>query len=64
MQEIPLQNTKLPKQHLDKKTVDVKVYQNTKIDIQKLGLIRGFSIENRPKLFPEIVRSRLLIFSM
>ena len=27
-------NTKLSKQHHDKKTVNVKVYQNTKIDTQ------------------------------
>ena len=29
-----IQNTNLPKQHHDKKTVDVKVVQNTKIDTQ------------------------------
>ena len=27
-------NTKIPKQNHDKKTVNVKVYQNTKIDAQ------------------------------
>ena len=32
MQEIP--HTKLPKQHHDKNTVDVKVYQDTNIDAQ------------------------------
>ena len=30
-----MQNTKLPKQHHDKKTATVKVYQNTKIDKQR-----------------------------
>ena len=29
-----IQNTKLPKHH-DKKTVNVKVFKNTKIDIQR-----------------------------
>ena len=35
MQEIHIQHTKLPKQHHDKKTVNVKVYQNTNIDTQR-----------------------------
>ena len=30
-----MQNTKLPKQHHDKKTVNVKVYKNSKIDTQR-----------------------------
>jgi len=34
IQEIPHKNTKLPEQHHGKKTVNVKVYQNTKIDTQ------------------------------
>jgi len=35
MQEIPHTKHKQPKQHHDKTIVNVKVYQNTKIDAQR-----------------------------
>ena len=35
MQEIRHAKDKLPKKHYDKKTVNVKVYQHTKIDAQR-----------------------------
>ena len=39
MQEIPHKNTKVPKQHHDKKIVNVKIYQNTKIDISQTKIM-------------------------